>query len=748
MNALPHESVGPFDVVVIGGGLAGICATLAAARQGASTALIHARPVLGGNSSTEIRIPPFGAGHHNPQANETGIILELLLEERARNHERMNYGFTNTHWDMTLYEAVQAEADLDLFLNTLAIKACMADDDRLEAVIGVQSGTERIIRFSGQFFIDCTGDGTIGVACGVPAVRGQEARSTHGESLAPLQAQPQWTLGSSLLFRARDTGRPVDFKPPSWAVPYEDEATLQHRSHTSIDGGYWWIEIGAPYDTIRDNEELRHELLRHVFGIWDHIKNHCAHRQAARNFALEWVGMVPGKRESRRFIGAHVLTQNDLERRELFPDRVAYGGWIIDDHTQGGILERTKAPSFDKEDVELIHCLVAPYSIPLRTMYAAQVKNLLFAGRHMSASRLAFNSLRVQSTLAVCGQAAGTAAAMCASHGTEPGKLTPQGISSIQQSLLRQDCYVPSVCNEDPADQALLARATASSTAAFAPVLGDTWCSLASPLAQLVPVSAAPIEHVRLYLRNDTKADVPLRLRIYPADDIWDLKGLERNPLASLEATLPARFDGWYTIPLGLPAQPPQLLWFALEGTGGVSWRQQRATPPGFTCARAQEAQTWWFAPGMFSSWEGLALDIAPVTRPFEPENVVNGVTRAETWPNLWMSDPQRPWPQWLQLDLPEPRRVGLVQITCDTNVSRIYTHMPAFFRSPECISDCSVAVYENGQWEEAASVSGNYQRRIVLRFTPRPVCSLRINITRTHGAPEARIFEVRLYDE
>jgi hypothetical protein len=747
VNARLHESVGPFDVVVIGGGLAGICAALAAARQGASTALIHERPVLGGNSSTEIRIPPFGAGHHNPQANETGIILELLLEERARNHERIDYGFTNTHWDMTLYEAAQAESNLSLFLNTLAIQVCMTDRNRLESVIGVQSGTERTMRFTGRFFIDCTGDGSIGVACGVPAVRGQEARSTYGESLAPLEAQPQWTLGSSLLFRARDTGRPVDYRPPSWAVPYKDETALQHRSHTRIDGGYWWIEIGAPYDTIRDNEQLRHELLRHVLGVWDHIKNHCVHRQAARNYALEWVGMVPGKRESRRFVGTHVLTQNELERRELFPDRVAYGGWIIDDHTQGGVLEPSKAPSFDKADVELIRCLVAPYSIPLRTMYASQVKNLLFAGRLMSASRLAFNSLRVQSTLAVCGQAAGTAAAMCASRATEPGKLTLQEIGSIQQSLLRQDCYVPSIRNEDPADQARLAKVSASSTATFTPVLGDTWASLASPLAQLVPVSATHVEHVRVYLRNDTGTDVPLRLCVYPAADIWDLTALGKSPLESVDATVPAGLHGWFTIPVNMHTYPPQLLWFALEGTDGVSWRQQQATPPGFTSARVQDGDTWWFAPGMFSSWEGLALDITPVTRPFEPENVVSGVTRAETWPNLWMSDPQQPLPQWLQLDLPEPRLVGLVQITCDTNTSRIYTHTPPFFRSPECISDCSVAVYENGRWEEAASVSGNYQRRIVLRFTPRRVSSLRISITRAHGAPEARIFEVRLYD-
>ena len=291
-------------------------------------------------------------------------------------------------WDLLLYDAVRREPNLTALLNT-HVQAVHLADGRLRAVTGVQMGSERVWEVEARYFVDASGDGVVGAGAGVPSRIGQEARSEYGESLAPDEPW-QWTLGSSLFFRSRDCGRPVPFTPPPWAASYPDEASLRGRHHGAFEGGYWWIEVGDPFDTIRDNEAIRDELLRHVLGVWDHLKNHCEHREKAANHDLEWIGMLPAKRESRRFLGARVLTQNDLQARRLFEDRVAYGGWIIDDHTRGGILASDRDPSFDGTGYAPFY--VAPYSIPLGSLYAREVPNLFLAGRVMSASRLAFNS--------------------------------------------------------------------------------------------------------------------------------------------------------------------------------------------------------------------------------------------------------------------------------------------------------------------------------------------------------------------
>ena len=647
-------------------------------------------------------------------------------------------------WDLVQYEACRREPNLTLLLNTFVYAVERTEAGRIAAVLGTQSGTEKRLRIAAALFVDATGDGAVGVPAGVPWRTGQEARAEYGESFAP--AEPQaWTLGSSLLFRARDVGRPVAFTPPEWAERYPDEDSLQHRSHSTFDGGYWWIEIGAPFDTLAQNEEIRDELLRHVLGVWDHIKNHCTLPgvcERAASYALDWIGMLPAKRESRRYIGAHVMTQGEVARRERYPDRVAYGGWIIDDHTQGGILARDKKPSFD--DAAETHFLVAPYSVPLRSLYAPQVENLLFIGRLMSASRLVFNSLRVQRTLAVVGQAAGTAAAACARLGIGPAALSPEDVSGIQQSLLRQDCSIPFLPNADPDDLARAARVTASSTAPWPAEAAADGLSLATPLAQLVPVTADYIKGAVLFLENRSGQPAPVRLSLHPAADVWDLSGLQRAPLAEASAKAPA-YPGWNAFTLNAAVEPGHLYWLRAEAGPEVVWRMSAATVPGATAARLQP-EGWRCAPGIFQTWRHLAAWLSPNTEPLGPENVTNGVARPEAWPNLWISDPAQPLPQWLCLDLPRPARIGAIHLTLDTDIARTYMQRPAFFRAPECARDFRVEVRSAGEWHTVAQVRGNYHRHQVLRFAPLLGNAVRVTIEATNGAPSARVYAVRIY--
>lgn len=467
-----HVTVGEVDVCVVGAGLAGICAALAAARHGARTVLVDDRPVLGGNSSSEMRVPACGAGSLSPWASETGIIHELIIEDRAHNHDPVGYGQANAIWDLTLYDACRREPNLTVHLNTNITTVEMSDARTIARVAGPQSRSGLTLAVPARLFIDCSGDGAVGVGAGVPFRIGAEARSEYGESFAP-EDPDDFVMGSSLVFRARDTGRDAPFEPPDWAEVYDLPDGIPYRSTTGFAGGYWWIEIGWPLDTLHDDALIRDDLLRHVLGVWDHIKNRGREQEAARTWALDWVGFVPARRESRRFVGEHVLTQQEMQQPPQFPDTIGYGGWSIDDHTRGGITALDKRPSFDNVAVE--EYLVPPYPVPLRTLFAPEVDNLLFAGRIMSASRVAFSGLRVQQTLAVIGQAAGTAAAWCIEHRVRPHDIGDP--APLQQCLIRDDCYLPGVAGND------LARDDRRATAT-------------------VPVSSGKLDRVALYLEN------------------------------------------------------------------------------------------------------------------------------------------------------------------------------------------------------------------------------------------------------
>jgi len=740
-----------FDVVVVGGGLAGLCAALAAARQGAKTAIVQNRPVFGGNASSEIRVPPMGAGYHSPHGAESGLIHELILEDRARNHDPMDTGKANGVWDLVLYGAVRREPQLTHFLNT-NVTDVLVDSGRIKAVVGNQLGSEIRWEITGKMFVDASGDGAVGAPAGVPSRIGQEARDEYGESMAPPEPWTH-TLGSSLHFRARDVGRPVSFEPPDWAHLYEDEHSLRHRTHGKFDSGYWWIELGWPYDTITQNETLRDELAAHVLGVWDHIKNHCpALRDKVRNYALDWIGMVPGKRESRRFVGAHVLTQPEIQARELFPDRVGYGGWIIDDHTKEGIQDPDKKPSYHAETVE--DFLVAPYSVPLRSLHVAEPTNLFLAGRLMSASRVVFNSLRVMQTLAALGQASGTAAAFCARSDTRPADLSDSDLAKIQQLLLKDDAYIPRLRNQDPADLARSAAVTASSAAPFACTAAEDGAPLDHALAQLVPVGPDGIERVAVFAENANAEATPLTAKWVAAEDLWDVAALERAGAAPdvaaevLTAEIPANHAGWIEFAVTARPTPGRLYWLIVEARPGVTWRYSEEVLAGCSAATVV-AGRWWFAPGSYTNWRTLTVRIAPDPGAYAAANVISGTSRPETWPNLWLSDPAQPLPQYVELELDEPHRIACVHLTFDTNLSRTNRAMPPLFQAPECVRDYQIlAETAGGGWQSVARVRGNYQRKRVHRFAPVDTDRIRVLLEATNGAPNARIYEVRVYGE
>lgn len=443
------------DILVAGGGMAGVCAAIAAAREGARVMLVQDRSRLGGNASSEIRMHIVGADHHGarPGWREGGLIEEFRLDDAVANPHR-----AWELWDLMLYDKCVREPNLTLLLDT-AVTAAETEDGRVRRVIARCDKTEHLYRIAAKIFVDATGDSRLALEAGAEFRVGREDKSEFGESLAADEATPQ-TQGSSILFTARRHDRPMPFRPPPWARTITAEH-LRHRpvGKNSWEYGYWWIELGGAYDTIRDNERLRFELLAIVLGVWDHIKNSGRFPDAA-NWALETIGMIPGKRESRRVMGDHILTQVDVQGAwTRLADPVAIGGWPIDDHPSEGFDAPEKPPFIPTR-------LDEPYNIPLGALYSRNVPNLMMAGRNISCTHMAFCSTRVMATCSVIGQAVGTAAAMCCRLGCEPRALRadPARVRELQQILLRNDQTIRGVRNEDPLDLARTARVVASAS--------------------------------------------------------------------------------------------------------------------------------------------------------------------------------------------------------------------------------------------------------------------------------------------
>ncbi len=469
-----------YDVIVVGAGMAGICAAISSARNGAKTALIHARSVLGGNTSSEIRIHISGAdqGLKQPDYAEGGLVYELMLENKKQNEH-----FCYSIWDAVLHDAVKKEPNLTLYYDTVMYDV-ETDNDEIQSILCVQSTTEMRYRFSAPLFVDSTGNGTLGYYAGAEWRMGSESKEEFGEIDAPEEAN-SYRMGNTILLKAKNMGYPVPFTPPSFAKKLteqqlakrihcagmrntidcsespdpEEYRRISMCSSAAIDYGYWWLELmGDSDDIISDYETIRDDLIAYCYGLWDHIKNgdEGIHEHGAENFALEWVGALPGMRESRRLVGDYVLTETDILEHRQFEDAVAYGGWCIDLHSPHGLLDFDTLPS----DCRFFEGI---YTIPYRSYYSKNIKNLFMAGRDISTTRLGLGSTRITGCCAIGGEAVGIAAALCHKYGCTPRELGSTHISELQQKILKADGFLPHIKNEDPLDLAKSAEFFATS---------------------------------------------------------------------------------------------------------------------------------------------------------------------------------------------------------------------------------------------------------------------------------------------
>lgn len=740
------------DLTVVGGGIAGICAAVAAARQGLETVLINDRPVLGGNSSSEIRVWVNGAtgGNHNRYVREGGITEEILMENKARNPD----GNADL-WDMVLEDLVTDEPMLDVYHNTL-VDEVETDGDRVSWVAGSQNMSEKRFRFESPRFVDATGDGVVAADTDAEWVQGREAASEYGERAAPETADEK-TLGSSIMFYTEERDEPVPFDPPELTHDFcEDPPEVLARRADPDDRRccYWWIEYGGDddLDPIADNEEIRDELWAIALGAFDYLKNSGDFpEEDVENLALEWVGKIPGKRESRRFVGEHVLTEDDLVEQRRFDDEVGHGGWSIDLHPPAGFYDDQGRGS------EHWH-LDGPYGVPYRSLYVPEVDNLWLAGRHVSASHVAFGSLRVQMTLGTLGQAVGTATAIAADRDTTPHGVYEEYVDDLQQALLRENQWVIDVSNRDPADLAREASVTASSERATAIREADISAALQEDLGVYVPATGT-VEDVQFRLDADAPTDLSVAIHAVDRPENY----VPGKRLGTEAVHVPGDGPSWVDVPIDAGAGDDHGIFLVLEENPDVRVLGRETRLPGVLAGwRSNSRAPALVDDGRDADWPPLdwvpcvAGDLAPDG--FAAANATDGFARPYGLPRCWRTERleterrdgataflEEPW---LELAWKRERSVTAVQFAFDTRLTTNFNPLTPTDepRVAECVRAYRIEAAVDGEWRVLHRETGNYRRFRRHVFEPVETDRIRIVVEATNGVSYAEVFEARAY--
>lgn len=716
------------DIAVAGGGVAGVCAAIAAARAGVTVALIQNRPVLGGNSSSEVRVWTRGAsGGGTLYAEEMGVLGELKLKNLAYNP-----GSNPVLWDEVLLDSVYAEPNIRLFLNTQITGVSMEGASRIRSVRAAQLFTKAELEFTADMFVDSTGDGAVAALAGAKYRVGREGRSEFGESLAPAQGD-SYVLGSSILMQYRHTGRPVAFRKPAYAYDIPYIRRLLSRGGRIADdtmngGDYWWIEFGGTKDTIAQCGEITRELKALVLGIWNYIKN--SGEFDAGDLELEWVGNVAGKRESRRFEGVYMLTQNALVKGELFGDSVCYGGWYMDFHPPEGIYS-------EQDFCEQIP--VFAYNIPMRCLYSEQFGNLVFSGRIISVSHAAFASTRVQDTCGQVGQAAGEIAAYCCKNRVSPQTAHDEGIDAIQQSLLKNDMTLFGFRNTDAADLARTAeiscsgvrRAENRDAGGELAISDGTFVVCPKPdgvrrVEVLVKAAHAAVLSGRIFSCN-----LPSRF-------------MDGAPAGSFSGEVPAGVSLFSVGLDDLPSSGYAKIEFA--GCAGVSILTSSHSMTGFLAGNRSSPQ--YVNP--------CVLCDSPLSV-YDCRQVVNGITRPYRGANLWIA-PVADTPQWLSFFWDAPRKVSQIRLTFNPDLAK---ELPSIINTSdkphhgfakrngmpaELVRSFAVFAGEGSGEVRLAAEDDNILRQAVVRFEPVVTRRIRVEFYRTYGGCPPEVFEVRIY--
>lgn len=411
VSPVMHQS---YDLVVIGGGIAGMCAAAAASRLGCKVALVNDRPVLGGNNSSEVRVHLGGHIEIGPNKG-LGRMIREFGHSRKGNAQPGEY-----YEDEKKAAFIAGEKNITLFSNYRAVSVTM-DGTRIGSVIikHVETGEEQSLQ--APLFSDCTGDGTIGYLAGADYRIGRESRSEFGEELAPPTAD-RMTMGASAQWYSEETDKKTSFPEFSYGVDFND------TNCEKVTMGEWKWETGMNFDQISDAERIRDYGLMVVYSNWSFLKNHLKDNGVYKKRSLAWVAYVSGKRESRRLLGDYILKQDDIDKNVFHEDASFATTWSLDLHFPDP--ENSKKFPGAEFKAATKHIYIHPYAVPYRCLYSRNVENLFMAGRNISVTHVALGTVRVMRTTGMMGEVVGIAASLCKSIRT----LLVEYISIIWQS--------------------------------------------------------------------------------------------------------------------------------------------------------------------------------------------------------------------------------------------------------------------------------------------------------------------------
>ncbi len=396
-------------------------AAVSAARLGCKVALINDRPILGGNNSSEIRVHLGGRINIGPYP-ELGNLQKEFGPEQMGNAKPAHY-----YEDSKKMDWIKKEKNITLFLNFRATNVHM-HERKIKSIIAqhIEQGYE--IEFSAPLFVDCTGDGTIGYLSGADFHMGREANSEFGESLAPEKAD-KLTMGSSVQWYSTKNENDSTFPLFEYGVLFDS------TSCERVTMGEWTWETGMNYDQINDFERIRDYGLMVVYSNWSFLKNRLKNNEKFKNYKLEWVAYIAGKRESRRLLGDYILKEDDLTRYIVHEDATAATTWSIDLHYP----DPNNSKHFQDQEFKSIakHKAIYPYPVPYRCLYSRNIDNLFMAGRNISVTHVALGTTRVMRTTGMLGEVVGMAAMLCKKHQVLPRAIYHNHLEELK-ALMRE----------------------------------------------------------------------------------------------------------------------------------------------------------------------------------------------------------------------------------------------------------------------------------------------------------------------
>lgn len=739
------------QLAIIGGGVSGVCAAITAARQGLKVVLIQDRPILGGNASSEVRLWMLGAtshmGNNNRWAREGGVVDEIMVENTYRNPEGNPLIF-----DTVLLDKVTTEPNITLLLNTAVYHVDKSSSDEISAVRSFcsQNSTEYIVK--APLFCDASGDGIVGFLAGAAFRMGAESKEEFGEKFAPSKEYGE-LLGHSLYFYSKDVGKPVKFVAPSYAL--EDITKVpRFRNFNTKEFGckLWWLEYGGRLDTVHDSEKIKWELWKVAYGAWNYIKN-SGNFPEAENLTLEWVGTIPGKRESRRFEGDYMIKQQDVIEQRLHDDAVAFGGWSIDLHPADGVF--SEKPGCNQWHSKGI------YQIPYRSLYSRNVKNLFLAGRIISATHVAFGSTRVMATAAHAAQVVGLAAKLCLEKQLQPAALYHNNhIKELQVELLKTGHHIPEVILNDDKDLVQQAAITASSELLLTELPESNLLKLLEvSVAQMVPLKKGKVERFIFYVEGEEPTVLEIELRVssktnnHTPDVVVNKKTL---PIHTGRNCLQIDFDAIientaYAFVTFIKNPKVKLHFTDKRITGVLSVFNSvnkavsnygKQTPP--EDIGVDEFEFW--CPKRRPEGQNIAFKYLTGIDAFKAINIKNGIDRPVSYPNAWVADWNDKNPR-LSIDWAEKQTIHQIDILFDTD----YDHPmeSVLMGHPENVMPFCVRNYsiKDDKGNTVFKKEDNYQTFNSIRFE-QPVTTTRLTIEVAHPSNEvpAAIFSVRCY--